>query len=134
VEGLGEDDLALRLSLHQPYPSSRRDTVVQTFTIRDLRKQTDKIVREAKSGRLSVVTKDGEPIFIAVPFDDSLLRGGLATTLATRLFDDGAISLGQAAQLARIDVTGFMEVLSRLKIPVARPRRGELEQELEAFG
>lgn len=107
---------------------------MQTFTIRDLREQTDDIVREAKSGRLSVVTKHGEPIFLAVPFDDALLRGGLATTLATRLFDEEAISLGQAARLAGMDVTAFMEVLNRLKIPVARPRRGELEQELATFG
>lgn len=107
---------------------------MQTFTIRDLREHADDIVREAKSGRLSVVTKQGEPIFLAVPFDDALLRGGLATTLATRLFDEEAISLGQAARLAGMDVTEFMEILSRLKIPVARPRRGELEQELETFG
>jgi prevent-host-death family protein len=107
---------------------------VQTFTIRDLREQTDDIVREARAGRLSIVTKHGEPIFIAVPFDDPLLRGGLATTLATRLFNEEAISLGQAAQHAGMDVTDFIEVLSRLKIPVARPRRGEVEQELETFG
>lgn len=107
---------------------------MQTFSIRDLREHADDIVREAKSGRLSVVTKHGEPIFLAVPFDDALLRGGLATTLATRLFDEEAISLGQAARLAGMDVTEFMEILSRLQIPIARPRRGELERELETFG
>lgn len=107
---------------------------MQTFSIRDLRKHTGDFVREAKSGRLSVVTKDGEPIFLAIPFDESLLLGGLATTLATRLFDEEAISFGQAAKLAEMDAAEFMEILNRLKIPVARPRRGELEQELETFG
>ncbi len=56
------------------------------------------------------------------------------TTLATRLFDKEAISLGHAARLAGLDVTEFMEILSRLQIPIARPRRGELERELETFG
>ncbi|HSO82420.1 UPF0175 family protein [Thiocapsa sp.] len=81
-----------------------------------------------------MVTKDGEPIFLAIPFDESLLLGGLATTLATRLFDEEAISFGQAAKLAEMDSAEFMEILNRLKIPVARPRHGELEQELETFG
>lgn len=53
--------------------------------------------------------------------------------VATRLFYEETISLGQAGQLAGLDVAEFMELLSRLKIPVARPRRGELEQEIETF-
>ncbi|QVL51318.1 MAG: UPF0175 family protein [Thiocapsa sp.] len=72
-------------------------------------------------------------MFLAVPFDESLLRGGLAIALATRLFDEETISLGQAARLAGMAVTEFMELLSRLKMPVARARRGELEQEIETF-
>jgi prevent-host-death family protein len=106
---------------------------LKIFSISDLREHADDLVREASSGRLSVVTKHGEPIFLAVPFDESLLRGGLAIALATRLFDEETISLGQAARLAGMEVTEFMELLSRLKIPVARPRRGELEQETETF-
>ncbi len=106
---------------------------MKIFSIRELREHADDLVREAKSGRLSVVTKHGEPIFIAVPFDESLLRGGLAIRLATRLFDEETISLGQAARFVGMDVTEFMEMLNRLKIPVARPGRGELEQEIDAF-
>ncbi|WP_295607095.1 type II toxin-antitoxin system prevent-host-death family antitoxin [uncultured Lamprocystis sp.] len=107
---------------------------MQTFTIRDLRDNTGGIVREAESGRLSVVTKHGQPIFVAVPFDEALLREGVAMTLATRLFDEETISLGKAARLAGMGVAEFMDHLSRLRIPIARPRPGELEQELEAFG
>ncbi len=132
--GLQEYGVLPRLALHQCSKHTRRHSSVQIFSIGDLREHVDDLVREARSGRLSVVTKDGEPIFLAIPFDESLLPGGLATTLATCLFEEESISLGQAARLAGVDVAEFMELLSRLKIPVARPRRGELEQELETFG
>ena len=75
---------------------TNRETAVQTFTIRDLRGNTGGIVRAAESGRLSVVTKHGQPIFVAVPFDEALLREGVAIALATRLFKEEAISLGKA--------------------------------------
>jgi len=46
---------------------------MQTFTIRDLRDRTSELVRDAEAGKLSIVTKHGQPVFIAVPFDESLL-------------------------------------------------------------
>lgn len=107
---------------------------MQTFNIRDLRDRTADLVCEAESGRLSVVTKHGQPVFLAVPFNETLLREGVAVALATRLFDEEAISLGKAARLAGMGVAEFMEHLGRLRIPVARPRAEELERELDAFG
>ncbi|MFB1486154.1 MULTISPECIES: UPF0175 family protein [unclassified Thiocapsa] len=131
--GLLEYGALPRLALHQCSEHTRRHSSLRILSIRDLREHADNLVREAKSGRLFVVTKHGEPIFIAVPFDESLLCGGLAIRLATRLFDEETISLGQAARLAGMDVAEFMELLSCLKLPVARPGRGELEQEIETF-
>ena len=107
---------------------------MQTFTIRELRDHTGDLVREAEAGKLSVVTKHGQPVFVAVPFDEALLRDGVAVALATRLFDEEAISLGKAARLAGMSLPDFMEHLGRLRIPIGRPRPGELEQELKAFG
>ena len=107
---------------------------MQSFTIRDLRDRTGELVREAESGRLSVVTKHGQPVLVAVPFDETLLREGVAVALATRLFDEEVISLGKAARLAGMGVADFLEHLGRLKIPVARPRSEDLERELHALG
>lgn len=50
------------------------ETTMHTFTIRELRDHTDDLVRQAESGKLSVVTKHGLPVFVAVPFDEALLR------------------------------------------------------------
>ena len=107
---------------------------MQTFTVRDLRDRTGELVREAESGKLSVVTKHGHPVFVAVPFDETLLKEGVKVALAVKLFDEETISLGKAAKLAGMTVPYFMDHLSQLRIPVARPRPGELEQELESFG
>ena len=107
---------------------------MQTFTIRDLRDRTGDLVRDAEAGKLSVVTKHGHPVFVAVPFDECLVKNGISVALAIKLFDDELISLSKAARFAGMDVLTFMEQLARMNIPVARPREGELERELAAFG
>ncbi|HYE36214.1 type II toxin-antitoxin system prevent-host-death family antitoxin [Methylocaldum sp.] len=107
---------------------------MHTFTIRDLRDRTGELVRDAEAGKLSVVTKHGQPIFVAVPFDEILLREGVNVALAVKLFDEEALSLGQAARLAGMSVVNFMDRLAELHIPIGRPRPGDLEQELDAFG
>jgi len=49
---------------------------MDVFTIRDLRERTGDLVRDAEEGRLSIITKHGQPIFVAVPFDEALLKEG----------------------------------------------------------
>ena len=107
---------------------------MQTFSIRDLRERTGELVRDAEAGKLSIVTKHGLPVFVAVPFDESLLRNGVSVALAVKLFDEEAISLGKAAELAGMNVVEFMDRLAELRVPVARPQPGELAAELAAFG
>lgn len=106
---------------------------MQTFTIRDLRDRTSELVREAEAGHLSIITKHGQPVFVAVPFDENLLKTGVNVALAVRLFDQEKISLGQAVKLAGMSHSEFIDLLGSLRIPVARPEPGELERELAAF-
>lgn len=107
---------------------------MHTFAASDLHEHTAELVSDAEAGRLSLVTKDGLPVFVALPFDEDLLREGIRTALAVKLFDEETLSLGQAARLAGMDKIAFMDRLAVLRIPIARPRPGELEQELETFG
>lgn len=107
---------------------------MHTFTIRDLRDRTGDLVRDAEAGKLSVVTKHGQPVFVAVPFDENLLRNGVSAALAVKLFDEEVISLSKAAQLAGMSVAEFMDRLAELRIPVARPQPGEVAQELAVLG
>ncbi len=45
------------------------------FTVRDLRERTDELIRDAESGELSVITKRGRPVYVALPFDKTLIKG-----------------------------------------------------------
>jgi prevent-host-death family protein len=106
---------------------------METFTIRDLRDRTGELVRQAEAGHLSVVTKHGQPVFVAVPFDEQLLKYGVHVALAVKLFDEEKISLGQAVRIAGMSHSEFIDLLGSLRIPVVRLESGELEGELAAF-
>ena len=107
---------------------------MDTFTIRDLRERTGELVRDAEAGELSVVTKHGRPVFVAVPFDETMLREGVKVALAVKLFDGEVVSLGKAAKLAGMPQSEFIDHLSALKIPVVRYSTDELERELKSIG
>lgn len=106
---------------------------METFTIRDLRERTGELVRGAKAGQLSLVTKHGVEVFVAMPFDEELLRSGVRVALAVKLFDDEVISLGKATKLAGVPYIEFVNHLGALKIPITRYAEDELEKELAAF-
>jgi len=106
---------------------------METFTIRDLRERTGELVRGAEDGKLSLVTKHGVGVFVAMPFDEELLRSGVRVALAVKLFDEEVVSLGKAAKLAGVTYVEFVNHLGALKIPVARCAKDELAQELAAF-
>lgn len=106
---------------------------MESFTVRDLRERTGELVRGAEAGKLSLVTKHGKPVFLTVPFDDMLLREGVAVALAVRLFDEEHVSLGRAARVAGCSVSEMTGVLLRNGIPVIRTERAELEREIAGF-
>lgn len=106
---------------------------MDTFTIRDLRERTGELVRGAEAGQLSLITKHGQPVFVAVPFDETMLREGVKVALAVKLFDSEVVSLGKAAKLAGMSQSEFIDHLGALNIPVARYEQDELEREVAAF-
>lgn len=106
---------------------------MHTFTVRDLREHTGDLIRGAENGELSVVTKHGTPVFVAVPFDETLLREGVSVALAIKLFDEERISLGRAAKLAGLSVSEMIDTLGRHGIAVIRTSEDELERELDDF-
>lgn len=106
---------------------------MQTFTIRELRERSGDLSREAEEGRLSIVTRHGQPLFVSVPFTDELLRAGVHTALAVSLFKAGEMTSARAAKLARMSLPQFLEHLSDQGIPVVDYNPTELEQELSSF-
>lgn len=112
----------------------RLEEHMNIFTIQDLRERSGDLIRGAEEGKLSVITKNGAPVFIAVPFDARLLREGVSVALAVHLFDEEHISLGKAAQLAGMKRAEFTKHLAQMHVPVIRTTASELEGDLAAFG
>ena len=103
---------------------------MQTFSIRDLRERSGELSREAEAGHISLITRRGQPLFMAVPMSESLLDQGARVSLAEHLFKEGILSLGKAAKTAGMPYVLFCEHLSRLGIPVVDYSPDELEEEL----
>jgi predicted HTH domain antitoxin len=106
---------------------------MQTFSIRELRERSGDLSREAEAGRLALVTRHGQPLFVSVPFTDELLEAGVHTALAAKLFKSGGITSARAAKVARMSLPDFLEYLSTQGIPVVDYDPAELKQELAAF-
>ena len=106
---------------------------MRTFTVRDLREHTSELIRGAENGELSIITKHGTPVFVAVPFDETLLREGVSVALAIKLVDEERISLSRAARLAGFMVSEMIDRLGRHGVAVIRTTDEELERELGDF-
>lgn len=98
---------------------------MKTFSIRDLRERTGELVRQAEAGRLSLVAKQGRPLFVAVPFDEHLLEHGVEVAMACRLFADGTVSLEKAAKIAGLAVEDFVGRLGAFGIPAVDYPNGD---------
>jgi len=106
---------------------------MQTYTLSDLREQCPQVLKNAEAGKLAVITHQGQPVFVAVPFDDTIIKTGLNVDLAIKLFDEEIISLGRAAELAGMNRIDFMNLLGEMGIAVVRYSPEELEEELKQF-
>ena len=106
---------------------------LDVFTVKDLGQRADELLRAAEQGRLSLITKDGRPAFLAVPFDGRLLDLGIHRTVAVHLFESGQTTLSQGARLAGISMEEFMKILGQLGIPVVNYPPEDLERELEVL-
>jgi len=106
---------------------------VDAFTVRDLRERTGELIRDAEEGKLSLVTKHGQPVFIAVPFDEWVVAFGVRIALAMRLFEEEVVSVAQASKLAGIAQEEFLERLAAAGVAVARYSPDELKDEMEVL-
>ena len=106
---------------------------MQTFNIRDLRRRTGELVRGAETGNLSLVTKYGRPVFVALPMSQHLLEFGVHQALAVKLYEEGILSLGKAARVADLPLERFLDVLSAAGVDAVDYPPQELDDELDQF-
>lgn len=106
---------------------------MDTFTVRDLRERTGQLIHDAEAGKLSLITKHGRPVFLAVPFDENMLQLGLRQALAIKLYREDIFSLEKSAKLAGIPLEGFIEQLGNLGIAAVNYSSMELSEELKDY-
>ncbi len=101
-----------------------------SFSVRDLRQRSGELLRNAENGQLAMITKHGRPTILAVPFDDRLLEAGVHRALALHLFEQGQLTLAQAAKVASVSVEDFMQVLGEAGVTAVDYPPSELEDDL----
>ncbi|OGT50617.1 MAG: prevent-host-death family protein [Gammaproteobacteria bacterium RIFCSPHIGHO2_12_FULL_41_15] len=106
---------------------------MDVFTVRDLRERTGTLIHDAEKGKLSLVTKRGRPVFLAVPFSKNLIELGLHASLAITLYKERHLTLEKAAKLASKSLEDFIEILGKLNISVVNYSVKELSRELKDF-
>ncbi len=107
---------------------------MKIFTIRELRQRTESLVKEAEQGGISMVTKHGRPVFVALPLSDQLLEGGIHQAFAIHLYEQGILSLGKAARVADVPVERFLQLLAAAGVDAVSYPAEELEAELGHLG
>ena len=107
---------------------------MQTFSIRELAEHAGDLGREVKAGHLSLITEQGKPLCVSVPFDEQMLQAGVHVAMAVNLFKSGDLTPGRAAVLAGMGYVEFLEYVSALGIPVVDYDPEELEHELKVLG
>ena len=106
---------------------------MDTFSVRDLREHTGTLIHDAEAGKLSLITKHGHPVFLAVPFTDDLIELGLRPVLAVHLYKEGTLTLAKSAKLAGVSLEAFIATLSKLGISVIHYTMKEVNEELKDF-
>lgn len=84
---------------------------MESFAVRDLREHTGELVRNAEQGRVSIISKHGKPLFVALPFDEALLKSGVSVALADKLVASGELSMGAGAKLAGLPYADYLQHL-----------------------
>ena len=103
---------------------------VETYSVRDLRNHSSRLMKDAEEGRLSIIAKHGKPTILAIPFTENALRLGLEKDMALHLFEAGTVSMKKAARLAGLSLPAFMDLLAELDIPAVDYSADELEDEI----
>ena len=106
---------------------------MKIFTICEVSKRSGDLSREAEEGRLVLVTRQGQPLFISVPFTDDVVEAGVHAALAAQLFESGVLTSARAAKLAGMSLPRFLSHVSARGTPVVDHDPKELETELAAF-
>ena len=110
---------------------------MKAFSVRELKNNPSAALRAARAHPVMVLNRHQPEAVLFHLDDDSLLaEPGIRLALATALYRDQSVSLGQAARFSGIGIAAFIQHVSRLGIPVVRGSRASVcedTEEIEAW-
>jgi len=107
---------------------------MKTVGVRALRENPGVLSQSAEKGELVLLTSRNDPISVAVPFDDALLKSGVHVSLAVKLYEEGALTLARAAGLAKMPIERFLACLKAQGINVVTMTSADLDADMESLG
>ena len=104
-----------------------------SFGIRDLREKIGSYTAQAEAGSISIITRNGTPLTVNIPFDDTLVRLGAHKALAVKLYEEGVLTLSKSAKLAEMPMDEFIAVLGSAGVSVFGYDNDDIQEELDKF-
>ena len=107
---------------------------MKAFSIRELKNNPSAALRAARAHPVMVLNRHQPEAILFHLDDDSLLaEPGIRCALATALYRDQSLSLGQAARFSGLGIAAFIQHVSRLGIPVVRGTAATVHEDAEAI-
>ena len=104
-----------------------------SFGIRNLREKIGSYAAQAEAGAISIITRNGTPLTVNIPFDETLVKLGVHKALAVKLYQEGVLTLNKAARLAGMPMDKFIAVLGSVGITVFDYDTDDVQKELDKF-
>jgi len=104
---------------------------IDVFNLNELSQRSNELIQHAESGQFFLITKQERPTFLAIPFNQSLLENGVHRSIALNLFGANCLTLAQAARIANVTISDFLDLLKQTEIPVVDYSPTELDEEVK---
>lgn len=116
---------------------------MKTLSVREVNENVSKALQEARHQPVLVRHADQPAVWMVSAAEVACAAGGAATEenvymhvleiIAVNLFDQGLLSMGQAARLLGISINDFIGLCDRLEAPVLRELDRTLEEQVDSF-
>lgn len=107
---------------------------MEAVSVSGLKNNPSEALRLARRDVVVVMNRNKpDALMVSLEASQALSAKGVRPALATALFRDGHLSLGNAAALAEMSVAAFASHLSRLGIPVIDLTEAEVTRDLETL-
>ena len=107
---------------------------MKAVSVRELKNNPSAALRAAREHPVMVLNRH-QPEALLVHLDDEglLADSGVRKALATALYRDQSLSLGQAARFSGLGMAAFIQRVSKMGIPVVRGTTTSVREDVEAI-